>query len=233
MALDSGKVPKDDPHRDLIARQIWRARSAERGGEYRTGRPGFAYIDELDGIQNLFAYVKKLPVKKVIDVGAGTTSGIAEISKSTMAEGLDFGATVLRMRPEIEENLGTKRTHVTSVEALRGIPDGSVACVIAVYSIAYSAAPEIAVRSVDRVLVPGGVFKGVFGTKFSRSRYGLAEDAYFRGQLQDLRYDIAVRRRETSNILLAIKPGGSIPVSAKELLELDTNSARGQLKDFE
>lgn len=233
MAHEKWDIPRDDPHRDLISRQMRRLRLAEqRGSEYRTSRGGFAYVDELDGIQGLFAYIKKLPAKKVVDVGAGTTTGIAEIAESAMAKGLEFEATVLRVTPEIEKNLGTEHTHVTSVERLRGIQSESIACVVSVYSVAYSAASEIAVRSIDRVLVPGGVFKGVFGTLFSRSRYGLADDAHFRGAFQDLGYDVAIRKREESTVLLAIKPGGMIQTLAKDLLKSDSASCNEQLKSF-
>lgn len=114
------------------------------------------YERVLFGIEGLFTYASLLPAKGVIDIGAGTTKGISDISKASYGGGFEYLATVLRLRQEIESNLGTSRTLVTPVERLEGVADSSCAVALGVHSIGYSIDPELAMRQIDRVLTPGG-----------------------------------------------------------------------------
>ena len=48
---------------------------------------------------------------------------------------------------------------------MRGIPDNSVGGILGAFSIRYSRFPELAVASMDRVLIPGGLVKFSVGIK--------------------------------------------------------------------
>lgn len=217
--------PGEQDKRDAAAAKIRQARTKERTGTpYNVDRPGWQYVGELAGVENLFAYVRNLPSKIILDIGAGTTSAIAEIADNEMAKGLQFKATVLRSRAEITNNLGSENIHITSAEMLRGIADTSVGAIIAVHSLRYSAAPELAAKSIDRVLVPGGVFKGA---KLKDS-FGPILDT-----LSALGYDIAEHEKwGGADIMLAIKPGNTSGNAAEEILKADLETRDKQIESL-
>src|SRR3989344_1408929 len=137
----------DDNKRNEAAYQIRRARWREREGRpYNIDRSGFQYVKVRAGVKELFAYIKTLPSKTVLDIGAGTTHGITDISHSSFGTDIDFEATVLSSVPQIEEHLGREKTHITSAEVLRGIPGNSIGCVLSVFSLTYSHAPELVIE---------------------------------------------------------------------------------------
>jgi len=111
---------------------------------------GFDYLRKLDG-HGL-----------VLDIGAGTTRGISQLEKSSLGSGLSFEAVALSYSPLIKENLGLEKTHITSAESLKGVKNESVAGVISLFGISYCTRPDLAVYSIDRVLLPGGVIKAGF-----------------------------------------------------------------------
>ena len=183
----------------------------------------------------LFNYVRRLPSSTVLDIGAGTTKGISDIAKSKMGEGLTFKGTVLTNKSEVAENLGKENVYHTPVELLRGVSDSSIGAVIAVLSAAYSDEPELAVSAIDRVLVPGGAFKGVFGVDIGVEAHFLPKSlASFEQFFQQLHYDIAkYNSTEGLGVLLAVKPGGMESVRADDLFDLDKVSIEQQLKTIE
>ena len=151
---------KDSVERNAIASQLLAIRKFERkikpDSDYEDNRTGAEYVHALRGLTKSLDYVRRLgSTNLVLDIGAGSTRGIAEIARSPEASELDFRATVLRYRPEIEEYLGLDRTSVTSAEVLRGIEDTSVGLAISVYSVTYSAIPSAGVKRIDEILVPG------------------------------------------------------------------------------
>jgi ubiquinone/menaquinone biosynthesis C-methylase UbiE len=212
-----------DPKRSEVAKAITRARTQERiGSPYKINRAGWEYAHQLAGLEHLFSYVRNLPSKTVLDIGSGTTEGVHDISQNAIAEGLHFEATVLRPRSEIAENLGLKDTHITSGEVLRGIPDASIGCIIALHSLRYSAAPELAAKSIHRVLVPGGVLKAA-----------KLEHAFSKiyDTLETLGYDINVYEIwGGTSVLLAIKPGNISGMTAAQLLQLDKEDGQAWMR---
>jgi len=223
MPENSDGAGKGSKERIAAARQLRNARAREREQfAYTVDRTGADYIQELGGVRHLFSYVKTLGNPKVLDIGAGTTRGVSELAQSALSEGLDFEATVLRNRLGVKENLGEEQTHITSAETLRGIPDLSVACVIAVYSTSYSDAPNLVIESIDRVLVPGGAVKmGGYEKIFNQ----------FIHLLQARGYDVDDREKWGEfRVLLAIKPGGASTVTAAELIKADEESFEEQVK---
>ncbi len=214
---------KGSLERQEIAKQLATLRVHERADRYTMDRNASEYYSILDGyIQSLF-YVKQLGSSKVVlDIGAGTTKAISEISESPEGKGLEleFRATVLTYTPAIEENLGLVNTHITPAETLSGIDDNSVGLALAVYSITYSVRPDATIDRINDILVPGGILKGTF---FSEKEKGVnasiaSRITPFQRRLRELNYDIALGPNE---VILAKKPGGHLAVSAQDLLEAD------------
>lgn len=226
-------LPKGDPRRNAIATQLKEVRVIERAGLYKTERTGGEYIGDLLGVQYLFNYVRTLGTSNtILDVGSGTTNGIYDLAISSFGEGLQFEATVInRISFLVSLNLGNDRTHTTSVEVLNGIPDTSMGGVLGVSSVGYSDEPSLAVGSINRVLVPGGAFKGTFlksNISGDQNMYGLKTYAAFKEAFEALGYDVDTENSIKEDILLAIKPGGTTEVTANELLQKDKETAKSQ-----
>ena len=143
-----------------IAEQLRLMRLNERLGMIRVDRDGKGYAQIFRGMSETFDYVSGLRSKVVLDVGAGNTRGIAELSRDY--PWLDFRATVLTLPRDIETMHYRGCITVTSAECLRGIPVESVGGILALNSIAYSREPELVVGRLDDVLVPSGVIKATF-----------------------------------------------------------------------
>lgn len=146
--------------------KFWRLEKKERVGGLVKNRSITEYIDDLQGLKHLFQFARtnkdQLGINTVLDIGGGTTRGIFQASISSYGKHLNFTATVLRYIPEIEKYLGKDRTRVTSAETLRGISDKSCAIVLSDFGLGYSQDPGASIKSVDRVLVSGGVLKANF-----------------------------------------------------------------------
>lgn len=242
---------KHSPERQYIASQIRSFREKERSGALEKkwlNRTGTDYIYELRGLKHLFDYVRTLPSHKVLDIGAGTTKGIADIANSNFGRDLQFEATVLyRNQKEIEKNLGKNKTHSTSAEVLRGslsnpMNSESYGAILSVMSITYTKDPEKVIKRINDLLIPGGVFKGDFNNKDNFNRAGdMLSPQHFARVFSDLGYkeniDFYYKNVESENldnaqelydndILIAIKPNPTQPnpISAKELYEEDWNN---------
>lgn len=237
MSETTSDLPNKDIRRNTIAKQIREIRNIERARLYETERDGIKYIQKLLGVLCLFDYVRRLgSTSLILDIGAGSTSGIYDLSTSSLGAGLLFEATVLSRNPALVNYLPNKQIHVTSVERLRGIKDASVGGVLGVYSVGYSDEPALAITSLDRVLVPGGVFKGTFHKKptspdeAKQNPFGFKEYDQFRDAFSGFGYDTAVENNGASaDILLAIKPDGPEQVKAASLLEADKKTVKNQI----
>ncbi|KKT00813.1 MAG: hypothetical protein UW07_C0004G0008 [Candidatus Nomurabacteria bacterium GW2011_GWF2_43_8] len=228
-----GKRNTED--RIKAARQIRAVRKNERQwintnkGKFLTNRGKYDYIWELHGLKELFAYLRIKKNTKVLDIGSGTGRAVDEISKSELGKGLEFVKTALINYSG--EN--SRKIHLTSAEVLRGIPSDSFGAILAVFSVAYSEAPELVAQQIDRVLVPGGVFKGSFNSRNSpETAFGkvtLKKYGNLRLILQKMGYDTATISDFSDkylefhdSVLLAIKPDPSSGVPrAVDLLEAD------------
>ncbi|MBM3261092.1 class I SAM-dependent methyltransferase [Candidatus Kaiserbacteria bacterium] len=225
--------------RDQVAAKVRRLRAGERGAVsdqepfYTINRDKEKYLEKLLGYVAFLDYVKTLSSTVVLDVGAGTTRAISEIAKSKAGAGLDFKATVLNRNPAIEENLGFENVHVTSVETLRGIADQSIGGIIAVFSLPYVVSPALAVTSIDRVLVPGGVIKAWLPSEDSTDRKRVEKGTTYRSykefetEFKKLGYDCEYLERDglELEVFLAIKPGGKLGgPSARELVSMDVQT---------
>lgn len=224
--------------RKKVKQQIRATREYERkwrgirGMAYDVNRSEGSYMIALKGFSKLFDYLKTRKITKVLDIGAGTGRAIDEISKSEEGQGLDFVGTTLAKNPKRESS---QKIHITSAEVLRGIPSNSFGAVLAVFSVGYSDAPKLVAEQIDRILVPGGVFKGAFspagvgGIKYDenvmlksydRLYFALKEKGYDCATLMEI--PAARRKIELDQILLAVKPDpASTPPPAKDLLQSD------------
>lgn len=204
---------------------------------YTTNRSGFEYLIEMQGLRGSLEYAAGLGNGVVLDIGAGTGRGVSDLYDYSIYAKIPlwFEATVLNKNNAVDCRLAPSRIHETSVEQLEGIPDRSVSLALSVYSIMYSAEPDLAVRRIDDVLVPGGVLKATFA---SNPRFVMTGSEPFIRSLRDLGYDVEVNSPsfdkevyDRDDLILAIKPGGQ-KYSAKELLRLDQHQLTNSLNDL-
>ena len=206
--------------RKAVAHSLKWNRFAERGALYEYNRNLRDYLIALHGLEHFLDYVRGVEQSSlVVDVGAGTTRAVYELSYSPLGKDLNFMATVLRFNLGVKKFLGEKRTRVTSAEKLRRIEDNSVAGIIANNSIGYSNAPEAVIKRIDQVLVPGGAIKANFSLFMDEFEFGTHHE--FSAALSRLNYDIALKvNPRWQDLMVAIKPGGN-GASAQELLDKD------------
>lgn len=202
-------------------------------------RCGSDYIEIFKGLEQLFNYARTLPVNTILDVGAGLTRGVRDLQQSQLGAFLQFKATVLTKRYEIENYLGFDNTLITEVEKLDGIKDASCAVVLGANSIAYSVAPDRAISQIDRVLVPGGALKATFKNSeeayVSDGQYEMDKHFLFSSALINRGYDCMTLPGESNkdyDVLLAIKPGGKHKINIVSLLLNDQNSYHFQIEEM-
>ncbi len=213
--------------RDKTATQIRLAIQDEKENVMKTNRTGADYIRSLLGLDYLFKYLEKIGEKTVLDCGAGNTLGITQISKSLLAGDIIFDATVLRkIDSAIEQNLGREHTFRTPIETFTALADKQYGAILALNSLAYSSAPELAIASIDKHLVRGGVIKATFIKKqYWHHLEGWNTHDAFSEQLSQLGYDLAIAPNDADkkiDVLVAVKSGGI--TSASEILEKDRDN---------
>lgn len=170
---------------------------------------------------------RTLPHRTWLDIGAGTTKGISELSKGPLGEGFSAIATILNKSESVESFLGSERTYVTPVEMLDGIADSLISLATGLNSVAYSKVPDRAVESIDRVLEPGGIYQGTFQDP-EKAHSAVPMNPYdeFKTEFDKRGYDTAVAINPDPKtgvyILIAVKQGASI--SAQTLLEANLKS---------
>lgn len=176
----------------------------------------------------------------MLDIGAGAGNGARGISESSTAKGLDIQVTSLTNNAKLRDNFPKEKIHVTPSETLRGIAPESVAGVLAVWSIAYSANPKESINKINEVLVPGGAIKAVFpssGLEVSQKGLSVKGPEVFKTQLETLGYNVVDFNHQFTTpelinhprgvtfsgnrIILGIKPGNPNAPSAKDLLQAD------------
>ncbi len=198
------------------------------------------YLVQLRGLKHFLNYARLLSENpKILDVGAGVTRAFADLSKiKEWTEGLDLKATSLHMDKDVNKFLGKENVTLTSVEQMRRIKDGELAGIISVHGIGFTKAPKLAAESVNRVLMPGGAIKAVFGFDFVTQKDTLG---LFQRELthcfRDLKFDTNVSTSEAPSQpgqrlimlnLTAIKPPTQEGYSAAELFKADSNDMENQ-----
>ncbi len=233
--------------RSEIAEQMMKARKSERldsGTRYTVHRTGKECLCMLGGLKFLFDYLRTLPSNKILDVGVGTGNASSVISQMLISSDLNFEATALRIIPELQKNFPKEKIHITGVETLRGIQDNSLAGIIGVNSIAYSDHPDLAIKRIDQVLVPGGVIKATFAISGYSENYNgtiFKSSEEFIKALHALNYDVAPMKINdlftsigmplSNSILIAIKPGNPNAPTAEELLRSDFDGLKSETKE--
>lgn len=232
---ENSLTAKNSAARHLAAGQIRQARRMEKSSDsnepYNMNRGAVGYESTLYGISNFFDYLSEIKESDlIIDVGAGSLLGTSELRSTPFGYGFSYVATGLTLNPQHLSRFGKENYKQTSVEELHGIADNSVAGILAVCSLAYSAAPELAIQRIDEVLVPGGAIKASFRSQVQADRMEI-EDALeqpifqiaipFFYLLKSFGYDVATIEKEEYEIVLAIKPGGKGTTTAEQLLLRD------------
>lgn len=204
---------------------------------YTTDRDGFEYMLEMQGLRGSLEYAAGLGNGVVLDIGAGTGRGVSDLYDYGIYAQIPlwFEATVLDKSKAVDARLSPDRIHETSVEYLEGIPPESVSLAIALCSIMYSADPELAIKRIDEVLVPGGVLKATFS---SNPKYVMSGSKPFIDALKNYGYDIDIRypsfdgeTYERDDLVLAVKPGLGAK-TASELMKSDERFLTSSLNEL-
>lgn len=220
--------------RKQMAGAIKRARGLERlresGPAYKMERSATEYIAELQGLKYFFKYVRRCPIQKVLDLGAGNPRGISELSKTTYGKGIEFEALGLT-KPKEFYGFPEKKFHIGAAESLKSISDESFSGIVAVHSApSYSAAPELVAKQIHRILIPGGVIKTIlpiYAESCGDEKNDAMEKAYgaFFNSLRHLEFDVDTQkdligvRDAVISVVLGIKKGEQnfAPGTAKKL----------------
>ena len=157
-----------------IAEEIIGARRRDRHQDDRwfDFRTGARYLLETRGLSAPLDYIRyNLNSRIVVDIGAGTTNAVYELSQAPYFDDFEIIATVLT-RPNLSriENHWKNRLNTyddskivsTSAEKMRGFSENSIALVLAIHSISYSSDPGTALFRINEILEPGGIIKAVF-----------------------------------------------------------------------
>ena len=189
---------------------------------YHKERGYSAYKEMLFGFSEFFNYVIEHPTlpKRVLEVGVGEAYAFQDMRKEYKGK-LELIGTALRtpQKEDFRENV-----HLTSAEALTGFAPESLGGVYGVYSLPYGQ-PELVTQRLHEVLAPGGIIKALFPNwkrKDSESVFHTSEP--FVEIWKKLNYDIAILSTSgdfPENIVVAIKPGRKIGLSALDLLKKD------------
>lgn len=213
---------------------IDRPMSGDEEVDNRVDNPG-GYIDTFLGLTHFFNAARiasQNPV--VLDIGAGTTRAITQISKSPLGEGISFVATSVAFdkRVNSEDGIGAENFRVTSAEKLRGIENNSIAAVLAMASLAYSDFPSQSIKRINEVLVDGGLIKATFNNRNNNKKFNMHTHDAFSNALLKLGYDVAVKKIPSGmDILVAVKPGKSTSIKARELLNSDLKEYQNSHED--
>lgn len=234
-------LPKDHPDRVAVDTTLEVIQRLDgKKNRYTMDRGGTTYIEQLLGMEYLLDYLQTLQGPPVIlDIGSGTTRGAHELGLMTNTFGFDMHATVLTPpMPTGKKLLNPEKVRVTSAEYLEGFENNSVRGVLALASIMYSAVPQLAIRRINQILVPGGALKAAFsindGAVLSDVGKLMHKHDAFTEELKRLGYDIGIDEStdEQFDVVLAIKPGGPPSHSAQEILGADTEFRYDQITRF-
>ncbi len=239
--------------RDALAKQLRDVRRYEKMVEplkaidgYTLNRKDSEYVSLLSGIEQTLKYLLALSQETnsrvVVDTGTGHGQAWQDLATSPLNPGLEFEATALNMSKLLRKvwEGGRVKVRITTAERMRGYKPESVLGVFAVSSLTYVLDQPTVARKLDEILVPGGVIKAVY-PPFPGSIHTHGSDDYsmpdlkvwtaFQSELRILGYDIKTMNRTNKGgaaVILAIKPGGEVPVKAKELLKADLDDYERQ-----
>lgn len=154
-------------YRQSLAHDLRRYRAIEKQTlspeselKNRRNRSAELYVRNLQGLEATLEYASHLPVKTVVDLGAGTSLAAGQLAKSPYGKNLEFIGTGLVPDPAIKENLGSEHYRLTPAETMRGFKPGSVGAFISVFGpLYYSDFQKQVFDKLDELLVPEGIIK--------------------------------------------------------------------------
>ncbi len=186
----------------------------ERAGNAIVHRDLTSYLSKLGGLAHFLDYVESTH-PSVVDIGAGHAVAVNQLADSANGN-LKYLATGM-VRPS--DYSSPKVPYLEAgAEVLLGIDDESIGGVLAVHSIIFSAAPDMVVDAIDRVLVDGGAIKTNLVINKNGEYVPQTQDA-LQSELAAKDYDVALA--PSGKILLALKPGGHSAIGAHALLQAD------------
>lgn len=241
--------------REEIADDVKRIRKVERTVvmpdkrlNEKRNRPAGEYVENLRGLQATLDYVRNLPIKKIVDLGAGTSRAIAKISHTEYGEGIEFMGTGIVLDPEIDKNIGRENYRITPAETMRGFEPSSVGGFISVYGpFEHSAHVRQVLEKAHELLIPGGilkfcVMKNVPGAKPEMNELYVKNVEDIEDSLRREGYEFVkkdwdiVGRIGTSRTFLAIKRIGEerkkYSLLAEEIMEGDLEGLKDMKADL-
>jgi len=212
--------------RDAAAAQLTSARKYEQSTppsqRYPMDRPAKNYLMQLMGLQHFFNYVGNLSAPVMVDVGSGTTRGMADFKRSQLWPQVRFQATVLSYQPEIATLLGWKDTHITSAEVMRPYGPETVGGFLGLFSLFYSQAPDLVAQTLWKLLIPGGVVKTLMKSDATKDLSKLLPNQVFIAAFHRAGFVVAPPRLNTGEhpVIMAMKPSVDMSESsANETLQ--------------
>lgn len=213
----------ENPDKNSLLHHLRLILQIEKKNKYNIDSSMEGYLSYFMGLEGTLKYIEGLvESNKVVDIGTGSGKAWSELSKN-YGKKLDFWATNLIYKKELIDIFG-KKIVVTPVEFMKGFNDESVGGVVAMRSIAYSKSPEMTIKRINEILVPGGILKASFRSPKGAMKYGFQTHHRFSKALLELGYDVVVDD-DSDTIIMGIKPGGkekAMDVFKKDLMSLKT-----------
>lgn len=160
--------------RQETAEQIKRAWRSEKKSwqevdsvSYNVYRRGLEYVEALGGLSRTIEYINtQFPNMPILDIGAGSTRGIAEVQRCFFPFNEPWGTVLSRPYPSTSySRLPADKVVFTPAETLHGLhrktkdSPSQFALVTGVMSTTYSMAPEQVVKAISKIIPEGGVVK--------------------------------------------------------------------------
>ncbi len=215
--------------------------------EIEHNRSGGGYIESLGGLENMLAYIRKLPFPSILDAGAGKQgSGLIELSK-TLGKGINVYGIGLNINLDAIPSDLRDHFFCTNFENFKNLKPGTLGGIVSDHGVfEYSKHPELVIRKAHKLLAPGGVIK-VFNSidnaflpdEERQSKIDLFQ--FYFNNFKKLGYEIdSIGLKETYErhtgsgaLFLAIKPGlngdPETSAQARDLLWADYYLAGEQL----
>jgi SAM-dependent methyltransferase len=217
---------------DQLTLHIQKHLKLQKEKGYTIDRTALEYIHSLEGLHFMFEHIRKLGTPTVCDLGAGVGEAVTQLANTDIGKGLDFFATVLdpsavvdpkRVLPKRVRN-PIKPTFVEGLFETFQLAEpmgGFISCA----GLCYAVDIGMALKNIDRNLMPGGVIKADFPLE-GINTHGMHSSEKFISTWSQMRYGVAAMTTDNDlAVVIAVKQGSDD--TAEKLLNLDHN-----LKDY-
>jgi len=155
------RSPEERERRNAIARNVRSLRRFERKHVLHTdynekrSRPLSEYGLYLAGLEGTLAYVNRLPIRRMVDVGAGTGRAFLKLSRTPKYRRIAFEGVGIVQEPGIV----LPKYHITSAQVMRGFQEKSVGAVLSVFGPTHYCPIPPVMDKLHALLIPGGLIK--------------------------------------------------------------------------